>query len=180
MALTFWFTGLSGAGKSTLSAALADSLRKRGVPCKVLDGDELRKGLCSDLGFGRADRAENIRRVAQVCQLLNSAGVVAIAALISPYLEDREMARRIVGANAFREVWLSTPLAECERRDAKGLYQRARAGEIAAFTGISDPYEAPLAAELTLNTHLLTVQQCVLALDCLLDSKGLLPCVSLV
>lgn len=161
MGMTLWLTGLSGAGKSTVAQAMAGALLARGVPCKILDGDELRQGLCSDLGFGREDRAENIRRAAQVCAMLNSAGVVAIAALISPYREDRARARQIIGNTAFREVWLSTPLAECERRDPKGLYRKARCGELPAFTGVTDPYEVPHRPDLALDTQVLTVSECI-------------------
>ena len=161
MGSTVWLTGLSGAGKSTLAKALASALRQKGQPCHIVDGDELRSGLCSDLGFGREDRAENIRRAAEVCRILNASEVVAIAALISPYQSDREMARRIVGPASFHEVWLSTPLAVCEQRDPKGLYLKARRGEIARFTGVSDPYEVPQAPSLVLDTGSVSLQECV-------------------
>jgi len=161
MALTLWFTGFSGAGKSTLAQALAVRLAQMGVAHKVIDGDELRQGLCADLGFTRADRQENIRRAAEVCRLLNSAGVLTIAALISPYRQDRAMAQQVIGHDHFKEVWLATPLQVCEERDPKGLYRKARMGEIALFTGVSDPYEAPTAPDLSLDTQAMDVQACV-------------------
>lgn len=166
-ALTLWMTGLSASGKSTLAEGVAARLLNRGLHCKVIDGDELRRGLCADLGFSRADRRENIRRVAEICRILNSAGVIAIAALISPYRDDRESARQIIGDAAFREVWVAAPLDACEARDPKGLYRKAPAGDIATFTGISDPYEPPLAPHLALDTHQLSVTECVARLDAL-------------
>lgn len=171
-ALTLWLTGLSASGKSTLAQGLAERLLSRGLHCKVIDGDELRRGLCADLGFSRADRRENIRRVAEICRILNSAGVIAIAALISPYRDDRELARKIVGDAAFREVWIAASLEACEARDPKGLYRKARAGKIATFTGISDPYEPPLVPHLALDTHQLTVPECVARLDALLYQEN--------
>lgn len=158
---TIWFTGLSASGKSTLALALSDALAAQGRACKIIDGDELRRGLCADLGYSRADRQENIRRAAEVCRILNTAGVTAIAALISPYREDRAMARRIVGDAAFIEVHLAAPLAICEARDPRGLYRKARTGEIPEFTGVSDPYEAPETPALRLETHRLDVTACV-------------------
>ena len=172
MTKTIWLTGLSGAGKSTLAKALAVDLLQKGRPCYIVDGDELRSGLCSDLGFSREDRAENIRRAAEVCRLLNAAHVVAIAALISPYQQDRERAQHIVGAQAFQEVWVSTSLAVCEQRDVKGLYKKARSGELASFTGISDPYEAPRAPILALDTHMLSVADCLAQLNKLIELEG--------
>lgn len=149
-----WLTGLSASGKTTLAEGLARSLKADGVPYVLVDGDELRKGLCADLGYSTQDRTENIRRAAEVCRILNSAGIVAIAALISPRAADRAMARQIVGEAAFREVWVATPLEICERRDPKGLYRKARAGLIKDFTGVAgDPYEPPLHADLVLNTE---------------------------
>ncbi len=162
MTTTFWLTGLSASGKSTLATGLADVLNRNGHPVKIIDGDELRQGLCSDLGYSREDRRENIRRAAEVCRLLNSTGVIAIAALISPYREDRETARRIIGEHAFLEVWLAASLAACEARDPKGLYRRARSGELIEFTGISDPYEEPEAPHLRLETHRLDIPTCIM------------------
>ncbi|MPS92490.1 MAG: adenylyl-sulfate kinase [Comamonas sp.] len=158
---TIWLTGLSGAGKSTLGKALASSLKHQGIPCCSLDGDELRHGLNKDLGFSEADRRENIRRVAEVARLMNHAGLVVVASFISPYRADRENARNIIGPSAFHEVYLSTSLEVCEARDPKKLYARARAGEIAYFTGLSAPYEPPLQAQLTLDTAHLGLSQCI-------------------
>jgi adenylyl-sulfate kinase len=138
-----WLTGLSGSGKSTVAQALAEVLSRAGHNAYVLDGDRLRTGLNADLGFSPDDRAENIRRAGEVAALFADAGVIAIAAFISPYRVGRDAARRAAGAQRFIEVFLDTPIKECERRDPKGLYRRARAGEIADFTGISAPYEPP-------------------------------------
>jgi adenylyl-sulfate kinase len=148
---TIWLTGLSGAGKSTLARALGWA---------VIDGDDLRRGLCSDLGFSPADRAENVRRAAHVARILNDAGVDVVVALISPLRAHRALAREIVGAG-FREAFVKAPLAVCEARDPKGLYARARRGELADFTGVSAPYEEPEAPDLTLDTSTLTVEECV-------------------
>ncbi|TDV28446.1 adenylylsulfate kinase [Paraburkholderia caballeronis] len=158
---TLWLTGLSAAGKTTLAQALAERLVAAGAVCQILDGDVVRKELSCDLGFSKADRSENIRRVADRCRQINDAGTWAIAALISPYREDREQARRIVGEGRFFEVYLATPLAVCEARDPKGLYRRARAGDLANFTGVSDPYEEPLNPDLRLDTAALSVVGCV-------------------
>lgn len=161
MSLTIWLTGLSGAGKTTLAVALCNKLDELGQAARHLDGDELRMGLCADLGFSREDRSENIRRTAHVCRLLNTSGVVAVAALISPFEQDRAMARAIIGDASFREVWLSTTLEVCEQRDPKGLYKRARRGEIASFTGVSDVYERPQAPHLILDTNTMTFEACL-------------------
>lgn len=160
-AATVWFTGLPGAGKTTLARALEQALVARGQPCCVLDGDELRRGLCGDLGYSAADRGENIRRAAEVARLLNRAGAVAIVALISPLAADRARAREIIGADAMIEVHVSTSLAICESRDPKGLYKRARLGEIAEFTGVSAPYEAPQSPDLSLDTAGLSPVACL-------------------
>lgn len=165
MSLTLWLTGLPASGKSTLAVGVAAALERVGLPYKIIDGDELRRGLCSDLGYSREDRRENIRRAAEVCRLLNSAGVLAIAALISPYRADREAARRIIGQEAFREVWLNAPLAICEQRDPKGLYRKARTGELNDFTGVSAPYEPPESPHLTLETDRLDVDECVICVQ---------------
>jgi bifunctional enzyme CysN/CysC len=148
-----WFTGLSGSGKSTVAAALERLLVERGRAVTRLDGDNLRHGLCSDLGFSPEDRSENIRRVAEVAALVADAGVVALVPVISPYREDRLRARRTAEAAGLRfvEVFVDTPLDECERRDPKGLYARARAGGITGFTGVDAPYEAPADPELRLT-----------------------------
>jgi len=154
-------TGLSGAGKSTLSIALQQQLSALKCRSSILDGDVLRTGLCRDLGFSKADRIENIRRVAEVAKLLNQAGVVVIAALIAPYEEQRALARHIIGIDNFVEAYISTSLEECERRDPKGLYVKARSGEIAEFTGVSSPYEVPLSPGVSLDTGVLGIDDCV-------------------
>lgn len=159
--LTIWLTGLSGSGKSTLAAALERQLWQRQHACYVLDGDNVRHGLNNDLGFSPADRKENIRRIAEVARLMNDAGLIVITAFISPYREDRASARAIIGAAFFREIYVSTPLTICEQRDPKGLYQKARQGQLAEFTGISAPYEAPQQADLTIDTSSGTSDACV-------------------
>jgi adenylylsulfate kinase len=154
-------TGLSGSGKSTLAKALEKRLVESGHLAYILDGDNIRHGLNRDLGFSAQDRTENIRRVAEVARLLNEAGVIVITAFISPYREDRAQARQIIGASRFAEIYVDAPLEVCESRDPKGLYKKARAGEIPQFTGISDPYEAPEAPELRLRTAEESVDQLV-------------------
>src|SRR5450830_893979 len=148
----FWLTGLSGSGKSTLAIALQSALTKRGYASYVLDGDKLRLGLNANLGFSPQDRIENIRRVGEVAALFADAGLICITAFISPYRADRERARLSCGT-AFHEVYIATDLTTCEQRDPKGLYKKARAGELPEFTGVSAPYEAPLRAELTIDTE---------------------------
>lgn len=160
-AITIWLTGLSGSGKSTLAFSLEKALIDQRKLAYVLDGDKVRHGLCRDLGFSAEDRSENIRRIAEVARLMNDAGLIVISSFISPYQEDREMARLIIGADRFAEVHVSTPLAECEQRDPKGLYQKARAGELPDFTGVSAPYEVPTAPALRLNTSDLSPDECV-------------------
>jgi adenylyl-sulfate kinase len=150
-AVTVWLTGLSGSGKSTIARELERALHAQGRHAFVLDGDTLRAGLNQDLGFSRDDRAENVRRTAEVARVLNDAGVIAIAALISPFREEREGARAIVGAERFVEVHVDTALEVCEARDSKGLYARARAGELPEFTGVSSPYEPPEHAAVTVD-----------------------------
>jgi adenylylsulfate kinase len=169
---TLWLTGLSAAGKTTLAQALADALAAAGAICQILDGDVVRRELSRDLGFSREDRSENIRRVAARCRQLNEAGTWAIAALISPYRDDRAMARRTVGEARFVEVYLATPLTICEARDPKGLYARARAGTIASFTGVSDPYEVPSNPDLSFDTSRQPVNECVAATVAWLGSSG--------
>ncbi len=151
--VTIWFTGLSGSGKSTVAVAVEDRLLDAGRPTYLLDGDNLRHGLNGDLGFSAEDRHENVRRVGEVARLFADAGVASLVPLISPYREDRDRARAAHDAAGltFLEVFVNTPIEECERRDPKGLYAKARAGEIKGFTGIDDPYEAPEAAELVLT-----------------------------
>jgi adenylyl-sulfate kinase len=158
---TVWFTGLSGSGKSTLAAALENRLLSTRQMCYILDGDLVRYGLSEDLGFSDEDRAENIRRIAEVAHLMNEAGLIVIVAAISPYQKDRETARRIIGDHRFVEVHVSTPLAICESRDPSGLYRLARSGGIHGFTGIESIYEPPLKPNLKLDTSSLCVQSCV-------------------
>src|SRR5437870_4259212 len=155
-----WFTGLSGSGKSTLAGLLERALFEQGKQVCVLDGDNLRRGLCSDLTFSPEDRKENIRRAGEVAKLFAEAGLICIAAFISPYRADRELARTISPPGKFIEVYLNAPLEVCEQRDSKGLYARARAGEIKEFTGISAPYEPPEKPDLELRTDLLNAAEC--------------------
>jgi len=161
MPRVLWLTGLSGAGKSTLANALKKALRARGVRVSILDGDNLRRGLNRDLGYTDADRAENIRRVGEVAKLMIDAGLIVLVALISPFRADRRKARELFEPGEFVEVHVSAPLKVCEMRDPKGLYRKARAGEIPDFTGISSPYEAPEAPQLKLDTARLSVHDCV-------------------
>lgn len=150
--LTLWLTGLSASGKSTLAYALERALIDAGRACYVLDGDNVRHGMNRNLGFSTADRSENIRRIAEVAKLMNDAGLIVITAFISPIVADRSIAKEIIGTHQFREIYVNTPLATCEARDPKGLYAKARAGEIATFTGISAAYEPPITPDLTLDT----------------------------
>jgi bifunctional enzyme CysN/CysC len=159
-AVTMWCTGLSGSGKSTIAKALEERLFADGRPVYRLDGDNLRFGLNRNLGFSKEDRRENIRRAAEVAKLFNDAGISVICSLISPMREDRQRAREVIG-DSFFEIYLSTPLVECEKRDPHGLYKKARTGEIKEFTGISAPYEAPESPELEIDTAKLSVEQCL-------------------
>lgn len=156
-----WFTGLSGSGKSTIANALDVALYQRGYHTFLLDGDNVRHGLNQDLGFSDEDRVENIRRVGEVSKLFTDAGLIVLSAFISPFASDRLMVRNLFPAGEFVEVYMSTPLATCERRDPKGLYRKARSGEITDFTGITSPYEVPDQPEIALDTSRLSVQQCV-------------------
>lgn len=151
-AAVLWFTGLSGSGKSTLASAVERRLHALACRTFVLDGDNLRHGLCSDLGFSSADRHENIRRAGEVAALFVQSGAIVLSALISPFESDRARARRLVPDGRFFEIWCNASVEECERRDVKGLYRRARSGEVRDFSGISSPYEAPNAPELVLHT----------------------------
>lgn len=156
-----WFTGLSGSGKSTLAIALEHELARRGLQSRLLDGDNLRTGVNAGLGFSAEDRRENVRRTACVGRLFVDTGIITMAALVSPTNDLREMARTIIGPADFREIYVATPLAECERRDVKGLYARARRGEVKDFTGISAPFEAPEHPDLVLDTAVLTIDQSI-------------------
>lgn len=166
--LTLWFTGLSGSGKSTLAFALERRLIDKGKACYVLDGDNVRHGLNRDLGFSPADRTENIRRIAEVAQLMNDAGLIVITAFISPFREDRAMARGIIGSGRFVEVFLAAGMEICEARDPKGFYKKARRGEIPGFTGIGSPYDPPEAPQVTLDTGVLSIERCLQRLEPLL------------
>ena len=148
-----WLTGLSGSGKSTLGHALEESLHQRGCRTFVLDGDNVRHGLCADLGFSDRDREENIRRISEVSNLFVEAGVVVICAFIAPFLADRERAKHLIGSENFCEIYCRCPLEVCEQRDVKGLYKKARQGLITKFTGISSPYEEPQSPDLVIDTH---------------------------
>ena len=159
--LMVWFTGLSGSGKSTIAIALERELHQRGLLCRILDGDNIRSGINNNLGFSEADRVENIRRIAEVSKLFVDTGIITIAAFISPSNDIREMAADIIGRDDLVEVYVSTPIEECERRDVKGLYAKARRGEIKNFTGISAPFEAPEHPALTLDTSVLTLEESV-------------------
>ncbi|MBP6965223.1 MAG: sulfate adenylyltransferase subunit CysN [Armatimonadetes bacterium] len=172
--VTIWFTGLSGSGKSTIAYALEKRLMEEGHACFVLDGDNVRHGLNRDLGFSPDDRTENIRRVAEVSKLFNEAGLIMITSFISPYREDRRAAREVIGGDRFVEVFLDTPLEICEKRDPKGLYRKARAGEIEEFTGVSSPYEPPEAPELRVDAGDMSVEDSVEAIMALLTGRSLL------
>ena len=156
-----WFTGLSGSGKSTLAHAVEESLHQHGCRTLVLDGDNVRHGLCGDLGFSVKDRQENIRRIGEVAKLFVETGVIVLAAFISPYRVDRERVRGMVEHGDFIEIYCATPIEICETRDVKGIYKKARAGEISEFTGISSPYEVPENPELTVNTGTASLDACV-------------------
>lgn len=169
-----WFTGLSGAGKSTLANAVEQELHQRGLASYVLDGDNIRHGLNKGLGFGEEDRKENIRRIGEVAKLFVDAGVIVLTAFISPYRSDRELARSLVEAGEFIEVYVKCPLEECERRDVKGLYAKARRGEIGQFTGISAPYEEPLQPEIVIESSEQTIEESVAAVLAYLEQAGIL------
>ena len=156
-----WFTGLSGSGKSTIAIALERELHKRGLLCRILDGDNIRSGINNNLGFSEEDRIENIRRIAEVGKLFVQSGIITLAAFISPNNQLRDMAASIIGKNDFLEIFVSTPIEECERRDVKGLYARARRGEIKDFTGVSAPFEEPTNPALVLDTSVLTLEESV-------------------
>lgn len=160
-AYLLWFTGLSGSGKSTLANLVEVALHNKGLSTYILDGDNIRKGINKDLGFAPEDRTENIRRVAQISNLMLDAGVLTLDAFVSPYNKDREEVKQIVGADNFIEIYVNTSLEECERRDVKGLYKKARAGEIKNMTGISAPYEAPVCPNLEVITDGKSIEESV-------------------
>lgn len=167
-----WFTGLSGSGKSTVAMGVERELHKRGILCRILDGDNIRSGINKNLGFSAEDREENIRRIAEVGKLFVDTGIVTLAAFISPTNAYRSMAANIIGANDFREVYISTPIEVCEKRDVKGLYARARRGEIKDFTGVSAPFEVPAHPTLVLDTSTLTLEESVnKVLELILNNK---------
>jgi adenylyl-sulfate kinase len=159
--LLLWFTGLSGSGKSTVANFVEKALFEKGIHTYTLDGDNVRNGLNGNLSFSPEDRTENIRRIAEVANLMLDAGLVVLAAFVSPYIEDRERIKSIVGRDKFIEIYINTPIEECERRDVKGLYAKARAGAIDNFTGISAPYEAPVNADIEINTANTSVKESV-------------------
>ncbi|TXH98344.1 MAG: adenylyl-sulfate kinase [Rheinheimera sp.] len=173
-AVVLWFTGLSGAGKSTVAGSLEQALLKRGAHTYLLDGDNVRHGLCAGLGFSEADRNENLRRVGAVAGLMLDAGLIVLSAFVSPLRSQRDAIRASLPAGRFIEVHVATSLDVCEQRDVKGLYQKARRGEIANFTGISDPYEAPLQPEISLDTGMLSLDDSVQQLLQLLEQRGII------
>ena len=174
-----WFTGLSGAGKSTLAHAVEEVLHQRGCRTLVLDGDNVRQSLCRDLGFNDQDRSENIRRVGEVAKLMVEAGVIVLTAFISPFQKDRELARTMAEPNDFIEIYCDCSIEECEARDVKGLYKKARAGEIPEFTGISSQYEAPKNPNLIINTGEIEINKSVQQVEEFLISIGLIKRLSL-
>ena len=167
-----WFTGLSGSGKSTVALGVERELHAKGILCRILDGDNIREGINNNLGFSAEDRKENIRRIAEIGKLFVHTGVVTLACFVSPTREIRQMAREIVGADDFLEVFVSTPIEECERRDVKGLYARARRGEVKDFTGISAPFEAPESPDLNIDTSVLSLEDSVNAVLSLIMEKA--------
>lgn len=173
-AATLWFTGLSGSGKSTVAFAVERALTDRGVATYVLDGDNIRFGLNRDLGFSPEDRAENIRRIGEVCRLFHDAGLVVLTAFISPYRLDRDTVRALHSDGGFIEVFVDTPIEICEQRDVKGLYAKARAGEIPDFSGISAPYEQPESAEVVLKTEQSSIDECVAEVIAHLEGHGVI------
>jgi len=171
---TIWMTGLSGSGKSTLANALDEVLWEHGIRSYVLDGDNIRHGLNKDLGFSPEDRTQNIRRIGEVARLFTDAGVINVTAFISPYRADRDAARAIQGEGDFLEVYVKASVEECEKRDTKGLYAKARAGQIPEFTGISAPYEEPLNPEVTVDTETQSVEESLSVIVAYLKDRGYL------
>lgn len=169
-----WFTGLSGSGKSTLAHAVEKALFQQGCRTFVFDGDNVRHGLCADLGFSKEDRKENIRRIGEMAKLFMEAGVIAMTAFISPFRADRDKVRSLVDAGEFIEIYCSAPIEVCEQRDVKGLYAKAREGKISEFTGISSPYEPPLQPELLIDTASKPLEDCVDQVIAYLKSNGII------
>ena len=176
LSCTIWFTGLSGSGKSTIANAVEAKLNTLQKHTYLLDGDNIRMGLNRGLSFSDEDRVENIRRIGEVSKLFVDAGTIVLTAFISPFIEDRESVRKLVGEEEFIEVYVDTPLEICESRDPKGLYKKARSGEIANFTGISSPYEAPLKPEVHIKTDALSIEECAEKVVEYLRKKGYLSC----
>lgn len=168
-----WFTGLSGSGKSTIAMGVERELHKRGILCRILDGDNIRSGINSNLGFSPEDRMENIRRIAEIGKLFVQTGIVTLACFVSPTNDLRRLARNIIGEEDFKEIYVSTPLEECERRDVKGLYARARRGEVKEFTGISAPFEVPENPTLEIDTSCLSLEESVKRVVELIMKNGL-------
>ncbi|MDC8004598.1 adenylyl-sulfate kinase [Aureisphaera galaxeae] len=166
-----WFTGLSGSGKSTIANAVEKALVDKGIHTYILDGDNVRKGLNNNLTFSPEDRKENIRRIAEVANLMVDAGLVTLAAFVSPYEKDRENIKNILGADNYVEIFVNTPIEECERRDVKGLYAKARAGEIKDFTGVNAPYEAPQSPDVEIDTTKVTVEESVATIIAYIENK---------
>jgi len=173
--LILWFTGLPSSGKSTIANELEKKLITMGARTYILDGDNVRMGLCKDLGFSEADRGENIRRIGEVSKLFIDSGAIVLSAFVSPYIVDRDAVRELVDDGEFVEVFVDAPLEVCEERDVKGLYKKARAGIIKGFTGIDDPYEAPLNPEITIDTSKLSLEEGVDVLLAYLEKRGALP-----
>lgn len=159
--IMIWFTGLSGSGKSTVAMGVERELHAQGILCRILDGDNVRAGINNNLGFSAEDRIENIRRIAEIGKLFVQTGIVTLACFVSPTNDIRQMAREIVGKEDFLEVYISTPIEECERRDVKGLYARARKGEVKNFTGISAPFEAPVSPDIAIDTSKIPLEESV-------------------
>ena len=169
--IMIWFTGLSGSGKSTVAMGVERELHAQGILCRILDGDNVRAGINNNLGFSAEDRIENIRRIAEIGKLFVQTGVVTLACFVSPTNDIRQMAREIVGEEDFLEVYISTPIEECERRDVKGLYARARKGEVKNFTGISAPFEAPVSADIAIDTSKIPLEESVRTLTDLIIKR---------
>ncbi len=169
--IMIWFTGLSGSGKSTVAMGVERELHAQGILCRILDGDNVRAGINNNLGFSAEDRIENIRRIAEIGKLFVQTGVVTLACFVSPTNDIRQMARKIVGEEDFLEVYISTPIEECERRDVKGLYARARKGDVKNFTGISAPFEAPVSPDIAIDTSKIPLEESVRTLTDLIIKR---------